>query len=99
MPVPRRRDRGVILVLPGGGYRRHAPHEAEPVTEWLSGLGWTTRVVRYPVLTRHPGPLAAVRREIAAERERGAHAVGVIGFSAGGHLAGLDRTRSGLVAR
>ena len=77
MPVPRRRDRGVILVLPGGGYRRHAPHEAEPVAGWLSGLGWTTRVVRYPVLTRHPGPLAAVRREIAAERAHGAHAVGV----------------------
>lgn len=89
MPVPRRRDRGVILVLPGGGYRRHAPHEAEPVAEWLSSLGWASRVVRYPVLTRHPGPLAAVRYEIAAERARGAHAVGVIGFSAGGHLAGL----------
>lgn len=79
----------VILVLPGGGYRRHAPHEGEPVAEWLRGLGWRARVVEYPVLTRHPGPLCAVQREIARERDAGTTVVGVLGFSAGGHLAGL----------
>lgn len=77
-----------ILVLPGGAYHRHAPHEAEPVAEWLESLGWSARVVRYPVLTPHPGPLDAVRREVAAERASGAELVGVLGFSAGGHLAG-----------
>lgn len=77
-----------ILVLPGGGYGRLAPHEGEPVAEWLRGLGWDARVVEYPVGTRHPGPLNAVRRELAAERSSGATTVGVIGFSAGGHLAG-----------
>ena len=77
-----------ILILPGGGYARLAPHEGEPVAQWLRGLGWDARVVEYPVLTRHPGPLDAVRRELAAERANGATQIGLIGFSAGGHLAG-----------
>ena len=77
-----------ILVLPGGGYARLAPHEGEPVAQWLRGLGWEARVVEYPVLTRHPGPLNVVRRELAAERANGATQLGLLGFSAGGHLAG-----------
>lgn len=79
---------GTVLVLPGGGYQRLAPHEAEPVAAWVESLGWDARVVRYPVQTRHPAPLDAVRREVAAERRAGARRVGVLGFSAGGHLAG-----------
>ncbi|GAA3661522.1 alpha/beta hydrolase [Microbacterium marinilacus] len=79
---------GTILVLPGGGYQLHAPHEAEPVAAWLEGLGWHARVVRYPVGVAHPAPLDAVRAAIAAEKATGEGPVGVIGFSAGGHLAG-----------
>jgi acetyl esterase/lipase len=78
----------VILVLPGGGYGRLAPHEGVPVAEWLEGLGWRARVVEYPVLTRHPGPIDSVQAVIREEREAGAPLVGIIGFSAGGHLAG-----------
>jgi len=77
-----------ILVLPGGGYSGLADHEGEPVAEWLRGLGWDARVVRYPVKTRHPGPLDAVRAELAASRAAGVTQLGIIGFSAGGHLAG-----------
>ncbi|GAA5200250.1 alpha/beta hydrolase [Microbacterium jejuense] len=79
---------GTVLVLPGGAYQWHAPHEAEPVAEWLESLGWDARVVRYPVKTQHPEPLDAVRREVQAARAAGARRVGVLGFSAGGHLAG-----------
>ena len=28
-----------VIVLPGGGYHRYAPHEGEPVTAWLRTLG------------------------------------------------------------
>lgn len=56
---------------------------------WLRGLGWRARVVSYPVRSRHPAPLDSVRLAIADERGSGASLVGVIGFSAGGHLAGL----------
>lgn len=78
----------MILVLPGGGYSRLAPHEGEPVAQWLRGIGWGARVVEYPVQTRHPGPLNVLKAEIAAERAAGTEVVGVLGFSAGGHLAG-----------
>lgn len=90
----------VILVLPGGAYSAHAEHEGEPVAQWLRGIGWDARVVRYPVQTRHPAPLAFVQEQISAERTAGAPLVGVIGFSAGGHLAGhaaLDPDASPLV--
>jgi len=78
-----------VIVLPGGGYARHAPHEAEPFAEWLEGLGVAASVLRYPVSTRHPGPLDAVRGAIRAVREAGATRVALLGFSAGGHAAGM----------
>jgi acetyl esterase/lipase len=78
-----------IIVLPGGGYRRHAPGEAEPVAEWLRGLGVESSVLRYPVKTRYPAGLHAVRAEVARLRDAGAARVGVLGFSAGGHAGGL----------
>jgi len=78
-----------IIVLPGGGYRGHAAHEAEPIATWLEGLGVAASVFRYPTLTRHPGPLDAVREAVRAVRAAGAERVGVLGFSAGGHAAGM----------
>ena len=78
-----------FIVLPGGGYHRHAPHEAEPVAEWLESLGHAASVFRYPVLTRHPQVLDAITAEIARVRATGVDRVGLLGFSAGGHAAGL----------
>ncbi len=78
-----------IIVLPGGGYRRHAPHEGEPVAEWLRGLGLGASVFAYPVKSRHPAPLEAVRAEVGRVRDAGATRVGVLGFSAGGHAGAL----------
>jgi acetyl esterase/lipase len=77
------------IVLPGGGYAAHAANEAEPVAAWLESLGLDASVFRYPLHTRHPGPLEAVRTEIRRVRDGGASHVGIVGFSAGGHLAGL----------
>ena len=78
-----------LIVLPGGGYSSHAPNEAEPVVDWLTGLGVRAGVFRYPLLVRHPAPLDALRAEIRRLREGGVERIGVIGFSAGGHLGGL----------
>jgi acetyl esterase/lipase len=78
-----------MIVLPGGGYAQHAPHEAEPVARWLGGLGVQASVFRYPVNVRHPAPLDALRAEIRQRRAEGAQRIGLMGFSAGGHLAGL----------
>ncbi|MDH6115562.1 acetyl esterase/lipase [Kitasatospora sp. MAP12-15] len=77
-----------VIVLPGGGYAEHAPHEAQPVAAWLSSLGLSASVFRYPLNARHPEPLNALRAEIRRQRGQGADRIGVVGFSAGGHLAG-----------
>ena len=45
-----------VIVLPGGGYAEHAPHEAEPIVDWLTGLGLESSVFRYPLQVRHPAP-------------------------------------------
>ena len=78
-----------MIVLPGGGYAEHASHEAEPVARWLSVIGVQASVFRYPLNVRHPVPLDALRAEIGRRRAAGARRIGLIGFSAGGHLAGL----------
>ena len=49
-----------MIVLPGGGYAAHAPHEAEPVASWLGGIGVRASVFRYPLDVRHPAPLDLV---------------------------------------
>src|SRR5690349_1137758 len=43
-----------MIVLPGGGYAAHAPHEAEPVASWLGEIGMRASVFRYPLNGRHP---------------------------------------------
>jgi acetyl esterase/lipase len=78
-----------MIVLPGGGYAQHAAHEAEPVASWLGEIGVQASVFRYPLNVRHPVPLDALRAEIGRRRAAGAQRIGLIGFSAGGHLAGL----------
>jgi acetyl esterase/lipase len=78
-----------VIVLPGGGYSTHVEHEAEPVVDWLNGLGIRASVFRYPLLVPHPEPLRALRAEIQRLRDGGAERIGLVGFSAGGHLAGL----------
>lgn len=85
-----------VIVLPGGGYWRHADHERAPVIEWLESLGLEASELLYPVKTEHPGPLDAVRARAGELRASGVERLGVIGFSAGGHLAGHAAV-SGLV--
>lgn len=89
-----RAPRGAIIVCPGGGYARLAPHEGEPIARWLVGLGIAAFVLRYRVAPhRHPVPLGDAQRAIRLVRSCAegwgvaAMPVGVLGFSAGGHLS------------
>jgi acetyl esterase/lipase len=84
-----------VIVLPGGGYAEHAAHEGEPIARWLKGLGAAASVFRYPLMVRHPAPLNALRAEIRRLRDDGSTRIGVIGFSAGGHLGGLAALADG----
>jgi acetyl esterase/lipase len=89
-----------FVVCPGGGYGRLADHEGHDVAVWLNGLGVTAVVLTYRLgpRYRHPAPLQDVARAVRTVRAQSkAWAVdpgriGVIGFSAGGHLASTIST-------
>jgi len=89
-----------VIVLPGGGYTTQAiTHEGHEVAEALSQRGITAAVLKYrlpnPLTSTQPEmtPLADVREAIAYLRKNSkphgitSHRIGVLGFSAGAHLA------------
>lgn len=84
-----------VVVCPGGGYAGLADHEGAPVAKWLESIGVRAFVLHYHVAPHatHPGPLNDVSRAIRYVRAHAAEwgvdpkRVGVLGFSAGGHLA------------
>jgi acetyl esterase/lipase len=91
--------RAAVVVCPGGGYARRADHEGEPIALWLNTLGISAFVVHYRVAPyRHPNPLMDAQRAIRTVRHRAAEwninpqRVGILGFSAGGHLASTAGT-------
>jgi acetyl esterase/lipase len=88
-----------IIVCPGGGYQMRADHEGAPIAEWLASLGIAAFVVDYRVApNRHPIPLQDAQRAIRHVRHHAAtwnvdpDRIGIIGFSAGGHLAATTGT-------
>lgn len=92
--APKTSAGSAMIVCPGGGYARRAAHEGEPVARWLAGLGITSYVLHYRVSPhRHPAPLEDARcamRIVREHAERFGYAknkIGILGFSAGGHLA------------
>src|SRR5437660_2563378 len=89
-----------VIVCPGGGYTHLADHEGQPVAEWLNSIGITAFVLKYRLGPRyhHPAPLQDAARAIrtirahAAEWKIDPERIGIIGFSAGGHLASTIAT-------
>lgn len=105
---PDRPNGTAVLIVPGGGYQRVAlDKEGFETATWLSARGATAFVLRY----RLPGngwrnrtqvPLQDAQRAMRLIRARAkdfavdAARVGVIGFSAGGHVAAMLSTSSAL---
>jgi acetyl esterase/lipase len=89
----------VMVVAPGGGYSHRASHEAYPVANWLNEIGISAIVLNYRVAPfRHPIPLEDAQRAIrmirfhASKWKVDPNRVGILGFSAGGHLASTAGT-------
>ncbi|MCX5676872.1 MAG: alpha/beta hydrolase [Planctomycetota bacterium] len=88
-----------IVVCPGGGYGGRAAHEGAPICKWLNSIGVAGFVLDYRVKPyRHPIPLGDAQRAIRTVRARAAEwkidpkRIGILGFSAGGHLAASATT-------
>jgi|SRR5699024_1565597 len=84
----------VVIVCPGGGYAHHADHEGEPVAKWLNSIGVSAIVLHYRIAPhQHPAPLDDAQTTIRMARVNAKkwnidpNRVGILGFSAGGHLA------------
>lgn len=86
-----------VVILPGGGYGGLAmDHEGKQIADWFNSMGVTAFVLKYRLSAtghRHPIPMLDGQRAIRTVRARAAEwkidpkRIGIIGFSAGGHLA------------
>ncbi|WP_100615360.1 alpha/beta hydrolase [Confluentibacter citreus] len=100
-PAPKEMATGTaVIICPGGGYWGLAiDHEGVQVAKWLNGLGITAFVLKYRLpndalmVDKSLGPMQdgqeAIRsvRRIAKEWGIDSTKIGIMGFSAGGHLA------------
>ncbi len=99
-PAPRDKSTGAaVMICPGGGYHILAMDlEGTEIAEWLNSIGVTAAVLKYRVPARagrerFEAPLQDAQRAFGLIRQRSAdwgidaHKIGVLGFSAGGHLS------------
>ena len=99
-PPAERATGAAIVVCPGGGYGGLAAHEGKPIAEWLNTLGVTGIVLKYrlgpkyhhPVMQKDVGRAIRLARANAGDWKLDPKRIGVLGFSAGGHLASTAAT-------
>ncbi len=91
-----------ILVCPGGGYNILAiSHEGTEVCEWLNRIGITAALLYYRVPGQRDGAFQDAQRALGLLRARAVewgidtNRIGVLGFSAGGHLAARLASHTG----
>ena len=86
-----------VVICPGGGYGFLATgHEGVDIAKWLNGLGITGVMLEYRMNSggyQHPIPMMDAQRAMRTVRSRAGELgidpskIGIMGFSAGGHLA------------
>lgn len=90
--------RPAVLIFPGGGYEFLSDRENEPVALEFVHAGYCAFVLTYSVNTPYPAPLNQALMAVGYIKQNAtkygidANKIVAIGFSAGGHLAGLLAT-------
>lgn len=96
LPQPGAATGSAMVICPGGGYQHLARHEGEGYARWFADHGITAFVLKYRLGAdgyRHPAMLQDAARAVRLVRARSAEwhldaaRIGIIGSSAGGHLA------------
>jgi acetyl esterase/lipase len=96
LPDPAKATGAVIVICPGGGYGGLAPHEGADYARFLNEYGVAGFVLKYRLGSggyRHPVMLQDAARAVRLVRARAGewkldpHRIGIMGSSAGGHLA------------
>ena len=87
---------GALIICPGGGYGGLAmDHEGKQMVQWANSIGLTAVLCDYRHRGKgygHPAPLQDAQRAVRTVRAKAAewnidpNKIGIIGFSAGGHL-------------
>jgi len=103
-PKPEKATGAACIVCPGGGYQILAwDKEGTEVAAWLNEIGITAAVLKYRVPRRagrpkHLAPLQDAQRAIRTVRHHArqwnidSERIGIMGFSAGGHLSAAAST-------
>lgn len=99
-PAKEKATGAAVIICPGGGYVTLAlDHEGKQVAKWYNEMGITAIVLRYRYGTwdhkkyQHPAPFLDVSRAMRLVRSKSKEwkinpeKIGIMGFSAGGHLA------------
>jgi len=106
LPPAEKQNGTAVVICPGGGYSILAiEHEGTMVAEWLNSLGVTAVVLKYrvprrPDLPKHLAPLQDAQRTMSLVRSNAAKwgidpkRIGILGFSAGGHLSVTTSTNA-----
>lgn len=99
--------RVAVVICPGGGYNNLAwDHEGEQVARWLNSIGVTGAILKYRVPRREgtprdqppPQALMDAQRAVSLVRSKAGEwgldpkRIGILGFSAGGHLSAWTAT-------
>jgi acetyl esterase/lipase len=104
-PPKEKANGAAVVICPGGGYARLSiDHEGDNIAQWFNELGITGIVLKYRLPSdaimqnKNVGPLQDVQEAIRIVRRNSKewnldeNKIGVIGFSAGGHLASTAST-------
>ena len=99
LPDKEKATGAAVVIFPGGGYGHLAmDHEGHQIAEWLNSIGVAGFILEYRHSNSgagygHPAPIQDAQRAIRTVRSRAKQwgvdpdRIGIIGFSAGGHLA------------